>query len=67
MREAAGATQQQTAERAGCSISYIRLLEARFTPADSGVLPRVRAALESFAAPAPSGEEVEHQQMARPG
>ena len=53
-REAAGATQQQLAEMAGCSISYVRLLEAGFTPTrGSDVMPRLMAALENFAAPAP--------------
>lgn len=44
-RRAAGLTQQTLAERAGCSISYVRLIEQGFAPTSSDVLPRIADAL----------------------
>ena len=44
-RKAAGLTQQQLAQRAGCSMAYVRVIEAGYTPAQSDVLPRVFAVL----------------------
>lgn len=39
-------TQQVLAERADCSVSYVRLLEAGMTPQTSAVLPRIAAVLD---------------------
>ena len=44
-RIAAGLSQQRVAEDAGCSLSYVRLIEAGMTPTRSAVLPRIEAAL----------------------
>jgi transcriptional regulator with XRE-family HTH domain len=44
-RRHAGLTQQQLAEIVGCSMSYVRLLEAGFTPSEGEVLPRIERAL----------------------
>ncbi len=44
-RKAAGLTQQQLATLAGCSMAYVRVIEAGYTPAQSDVLPRVFAVL----------------------
>jgi transcriptional regulator with XRE-family HTH domain len=41
LREARGLTQVDVARRAGCSVSYIRLLEAGGVPHKSRVLPDV--------------------------
>src|SRR4051812_40580259 len=53
-RRAAGLSQQRLAERAGCSISMIRLLEAGYSPEASDVLERVATAL-SFPDERPDG------------
>lgn len=45
LRRAAGLSQQRVAERAGCSLSMIRILESGYVPEHSDVLPRVLAAL----------------------
>jgi len=52
-RKSAGLTQQQLASLAGCSMAYIRVIEAGYTPAQSEVLPRVLAALNESS---PEGE-----------
>jgi transcriptional regulator with XRE-family HTH domain len=44
-RRAQGLSQQALAERAGCSVSYVRLLEAGYSPDVSAVLDRITAAL----------------------
>ena len=40
-RREAGLTQQELATRAGCSLSYLVMLEMGFSPARSAVLPRI--------------------------
>lgn len=40
-------TQEDVGRQAGCSTSYVRLLEQGFAPATSAVLPRVRAVLDA--------------------
>lgn len=45
-RRAAGLSQQELAQRAGCSIAYLRLLERGFAPDRSTVLPRIVHALD---------------------
>ena len=42
-RKAAGLSQQRVAELAGCSVSYVRVLEAGYTPGGSTVLQRITA------------------------
>lgn len=49
-RRAAGLTQQQLADRACCSVDYVRLLERGFSPRYSDVWPRI---LEALAATTP--------------
>jgi transcriptional regulator with XRE-family HTH domain len=44
-RLAAGLSQQRLAELAGCSISFLGLLERGMTPKRSDVLPRIEKAL----------------------
>jgi transcriptional regulator with XRE-family HTH domain len=44
-RRVTGLSQQKLAERAGCSIGMIRLLEAGYRPRWSDVLERITAAL----------------------
>jgi transcriptional regulator with XRE-family HTH domain len=46
-RLAAGLTRQQLAERAGCSMSTVGLLEGGWTPRHSDVLARLDAVLAS--------------------
>lgn len=46
-RRAAGLSQQVLAEKAGCSVSYVRVLEQGFAPDRSEVLPRVLAVLSA--------------------
>lgn len=46
-RRAAGLSQQDLAQRAGCSISYVRVLEQGFAPDRSDVLPRILNALNN--------------------
>jgi transcriptional regulator with XRE-family HTH domain len=45
LRRAAGLTQQELAERAGCSISYVRLLERGYAPSFSEVITRLERVL----------------------
>lgn len=40
-RRSAGLSQEQLAERAGCSVNYIQLLERGYQPRYSDVLPRL--------------------------
>ena len=44
-REAAGLTRQQLAQRAGCSMSAVGLLEGGYSPSRSDVLARIEQAL----------------------
>lgn len=44
-RLAAGFSQQRLAERARCSVGYVRLLESGYTPGESEVLERIARAL----------------------
>jgi transcriptional regulator with XRE-family HTH domain len=45
-RKAAGLSQQRLAELAGCSLTFVRVLEAGYEPATSAVLPRILAVLD---------------------
>jgi transcriptional regulator with XRE-family HTH domain len=45
-RKAAGLSQQRLAELAGCSLTFVRVLEAGYAPVTSNVLPRIEAVLD---------------------
>jgi transcriptional regulator with XRE-family HTH domain len=45
-RRAAGLSQQRVAELAGCSLTFVRVLEAGYEPVTSNVLPRIEAVLD---------------------
>lgn len=49
-RRSADLTQEQLAERAGCSVNYIQLLERGYQPRYSDVLPRLLGVLEEATA-----------------
>lgn len=46
-RRRKGLTQEQLADRAGCSIDYVRLLDRGYVPRYSDVLPRVLSVLNA--------------------
>jgi transcriptional regulator with XRE-family HTH domain len=53
-RKALKLSQQDVASRAGCSVSYVRVLESGYQPAHgSGVLARIKAVLDE----PPPGED----------
>lgn len=57
-RRAAGLSQQRVAELAGCSLTFVRVLEAGYAPVTSNVLPRIHAVLDGptqSSAPAGNG------------
>ena len=47
LRRSAGFSQQQVAERAGCSIAAVALYERGYAPVNSTVLPRIIAVLSN--------------------
>lgn len=55
LREARGLTQVDLAQLAGCSVAYLRLLEAGCIPRRSRVLPDVLRALENSEATRDTG------------
>jgi transcriptional regulator with XRE-family HTH domain len=55
-RKRARLSQQALAERAGCSLSYVALLERGFVPDASDVLPRIEHVLDDLE---PAGGELE--------
>lgn len=54
LRHRNGLSQQQLATIAGCSMSYVKLLEAGYTPSTGDVLPRIMRTLNDYE-PAASG------------
>jgi predicted transcriptional regulator len=48
-RRELGLSRQELASRAGCSMSYLALIEGGFMPHESSVLPRVLSALAAGA------------------
>ena len=65
-RKAAGLSQQRVAELAGCSVSYVRVLEAGYRPEnDSDVLGRINTVLLNDESPA--GEPGSREFSARQG
>ena len=64
-RKAAGLSQQRVAELAGCSVSYVRVLEAGYRPEnDSDVLSRITGVLNDES---PAGEPGSREISARQG
>jgi transcriptional regulator with XRE-family HTH domain len=64
-RKAAGLSQQRLAEQAGCSVSYVRVLESGYRPeAKSDVLVRIAGVLNDEN---PAGEPGSRENSARQG
>jgi transcriptional regulator with XRE-family HTH domain len=60
MRKARGLSQQRLAAIAGCSLSYVRLLESGYAPASGEVLDRVLGALQDGEGRAPGPASRNH-------
>ena len=66
-RKAAGLSQQRVAELAGCSVSYVRVLESGYRPEnDSDVLSRIAAVLNDERRPASNGTPLQRSATGGP-